>query len=101
VGDVVGVPRGWDLDLRIGGSLFACGVAGAAASAHDVLSEMPAICGSPRKCRGLQTTSKATTRQLKELWAKLANECLERTSDEGRAIREAKTVVARQAEASY
>jgi AraC family transcriptional regulator len=33
--------------------------------------------------------------------AKLANECLERTGDEGRAIREANAVVARQAEASY
>jgi hypothetical protein len=46
-------------------------------------------------------TRKATTRTLKELWAKVANECLERTGDEGRAIREANAVVARQAEASY
>jgi hypothetical protein len=46
-------------------------------------------------------THKATTRRLKELWAKVANECLERTGDEGRAIREANAVVARQAEASY
>jgi hypothetical protein len=32
--------------------------------------------------------------------AKVANECLERTGDEGRAIREANAVVARQAQAS-
>jgi hypothetical protein len=44
---------------------------------------------------------KATTWSLKELWAKVANECLERTGDEGRAIREANAVIARQAEASY
>jgi hypothetical protein len=42
-------------------------------------------------------THKATTWALKELWAKVANECLERTGDEGRAVREANTVVARQA----
>ena len=46
-------------------------------------------------------THKATTWELKELWAKVANECLERTGDEGRAIREANAVVARRAEASY
>ena len=45
-------------------------------------------------------THKATTRELKELWAKVANESLERTGDEGRAIREANAVVARQAEAN-
>jgi len=44
-------------------------------------------------------THKATTWALQELWAKVANECLERTGDEGRAIREANAVVARQAEA--
>jgi hypothetical protein len=43
-------------------------------------------------------THKATTRALKELWAKIANERLERTGDEGRAIREANAVIARQAE---
>jgi hypothetical protein len=43
-------------------------------------------------------THKATTRALKELWAKVVNEYLERTGDEGRAIREANAVVARQAE---
>jgi hypothetical protein len=32
-------------------------------------------------------THKAMTRALKELWAKVANESLERTGDEGRAIR--------------
>ena len=41
-------------------------------------------------------THKATTPALKELWAKIANESLERTGDEGRAIREANAVVARQ-----
>ena len=46
-------------------------------------------------------THKATTPELKELWAKVANDCLERTGDEGRAIREANAVVRRQAEASY
>jgi hypothetical protein len=46
-------------------------------------------------------THKATTSELKELWAKVANESLERTGDEGRAIREANAVIARQAEASY
>jgi len=45
-------------------------------------------------------THKATTWTLKELWAKVANESLERTGDEGRAIREANAVVARQAAAS-
>jgi hypothetical protein len=43
-------------------------------------------------------THKATTTELKELWAKVANEALQRTGDEGRAIREANAVVARQAE---
>ena len=45
-------------------------------------------------------THKATTWELQELWAKVANECLERTGDEGRAIRQANAVIARQAEAS-
>ena len=44
-------------------------------------------------------TRKATSWELKELWAKVANECLERADDEGRAIREANAVVARQMEA--
>ena len=43
-------------------------------------------------------THKATTPELKELWAKVANESLDRTGDEGRAIREANAVTARQAE---
>jgi hypothetical protein len=46
-------------------------------------------------------THKATTWALKELWAKVANQSLERTGDEGRAIREANAVVARQGEPSY
>jgi hypothetical protein len=41
-------------------------------------------------------THKADTPDLKELWAKVANERLEKTGDEGRAIREANAVVARQ-----
>ena len=45
-------------------------------------------------------THKATTWALKELWARVANESLERNGDEGRAIREANAVVARQAGAS-
>jgi hypothetical protein len=32
-------------------------------------------------------THKATTAELKELWAKVANESLERSGNEGRAIR--------------
>jgi hypothetical protein len=43
-------------------------------------------------------THKASSRELKELWAKIANERLERTGDEGRAIREANAVIAHQAE---
>ena len=42
-------------------------------------------------------THKATTLALQALWAKVANEALERTGDEARAIREANAVVARQA----
>jgi hypothetical protein len=41
-------------------------------------------------------THKAKTPELKELWAKVANERLEKTGDEGRAIREANSVVSRQ-----
>jgi hypothetical protein len=46
-------------------------------------------------------TQKGTNWRLKELWAKVANECLERTGDEGRAIREANAVVARRAETGH
>jgi hypothetical protein len=41
-------------------------------------------------------TRKATTPELQELWAKVANEALQRLGDEGQAIREANAVVARQ-----
>jgi hypothetical protein len=41
-------------------------------------------------------THKASTQELKELWAKVANDALARLGDEGRAIREANAVVARQ-----
>lgn len=44
-------------------------------------------------------THETTTWVLKELWAKIANESLERNGHEGRAIREANAVVARQVEA--
>jgi hypothetical protein len=43
-------------------------------------------------------THKATTPALQELWAKVANDALERLGDEGRAICEANAVVGRQAE---
>ncbi|HTQ70554.1 MAG TPA: hypothetical protein VMH92_03570 [Acidocella sp.] len=43
-------------------------------------------------------THKASSRALQELWAKVANECLARTGDEGRAIREANAVIARRVE---
>jgi uncharacterized protein YbjQ (UPF0145 family) len=43
-------------------------------------------------------THKATTPALQELWAKVANEALERLGDESQAIREANAVVGRQAE---
>jgi len=46
-------------------------------------------------------TRKATTRELQGLWAKVANETLERTGDEGRAIREANAVIARLARAQH
>jgi hypothetical protein len=45
-------------------------------------------------------TLKATTPTLRQLWAKVANERLEKTGDEGRAIREANAVVAREFEHS-
>lgn len=44
-------------------------------------------------------THKATTPKLQNLWAKVANEALERLGDEARAIREANAVIARQADA--
>jgi hypothetical protein len=47
-------------------------------------------------------TPKGTrTSELKKLWAEVANECLERTGDEGRAIREANAVIARQEEPNF
>ena len=41
-------------------------------------------------------THKATTPELQQLWAKVANEALQRLGDESQAIREANAVVARQ-----
>jgi len=43
-------------------------------------------------------THKAATQEMKDPWAKVANERLESTGDEARAIREANAVVARKAE---
>lgn len=40
-------------------------------------------------------THKADTQELQDLWAKVANETLERTGDDARAIREANAVIAR------
>jgi hypothetical protein len=45
-------------------------------------------------------TRKAAISELKELWAKVANESLERIGDEGHAIREANAVIGRQAKSS-
>jgi hypothetical protein len=42
-------------------------------------------------------THKAATPELQELWARIANETLDRTGDEARAIREANAVIARHA----
>ena len=42
-------------------------------------------------------TKKATTERIKRQWAEIANQVLEQTGDEGRAIREANAVVARTA----
>ena len=39
-------------------------------------------------------TKKATTDKAKREWAEIANQVLERTGDEGRAIREANAVIA-------
>ena len=63
---------------------------------------MPAIYGNLIKCRGCgKAHAQGRNAGAEELWAKVANESLERTGDEGRAIREANAVVARQAEHSY
>jgi hypothetical protein len=76
---------------------------GTTSSANWLISK-PAVNGRfamPWTANDAQThTHKATTSELKELWAKVANERLEKTGNEGRAIREANAVVARQAERS-
>jgi hypothetical protein len=46
-------------------------------------------------------TPKATTPALNELWARVANESLVGTGDEGRAIREANAMVVRRAAAAW
>jgi hypothetical protein len=40
-------------------------------------------------------TKRATTEAARRLWAEVANQVLERTGDEGRAVREANAVIAR------
>ena len=40
-------------------------------------------------------TKKAATEKAKRQWAEIANQVLEQTGDEGRAIREANAVIAR------
>jgi len=40
-------------------------------------------------------TKKATSEKAKRRWAEIANQVLEKTGDEGRAIREANAVIAR------
>jgi hypothetical protein len=45
-------------------------------------------------------TKKATTGTAKRHWAEIANQVLEKTGDEGRAIREANAVIARTARKS-
>jgi hypothetical protein len=42
-------------------------------------------------------TKKATSEKAKRRWAEIANQVLEKTGDEGRAIREANAVIARTA----
>jgi len=42
-------------------------------------------------------TKKATTEKARRQWAEIANQILEQTGDEGRAIREANAVIARAA----
>jgi hypothetical protein len=43
----------------------------------------------------LSHTKKATTEEARRLWADIPTQVLERTGDEGRAIREANAVIAR------
>ncbi len=45
-------------------------------------------------------THKAITSELKELWANVANQSLERTGNEGRAVRAANAAVARKAQSA-
>jgi hypothetical protein len=84
-------------DLAINASHFRVGVAEIIerSSPSTGASSMP---WTPNDAE--RHTHKATTTALKELWAKVANEALERTGDEGRAVREANAVVSRQAEAT-
>jgi hypothetical protein len=46
--------------------------------------------------RSRETHPQGDDARIARLWAKVANERLEKTGDEGRAIREANSVVARQ-----
>jgi hypothetical protein len=69
---------------------------------RPVANQTPAVDGGnvmPWTANDAQRhTHKASTPALQELWAKVANEALERLGDEGRAIREANAVVGRQSE---
>ena len=67
------------------------GVADAEASLKSRSFQMPWTSSDAER-----HTHKAGTSDLKDLWAKVANESLEKAGDEGRAIREANAVVARQ-----
>jgi hypothetical protein len=67
------------------------------------LNDTPGSAGAARKplaskCPAEIGALLSQTSELKELWAKVANERLESTGDEGRAVHEANAVVARQAE---
>jgi len=73
--------------------------ADAATSAHDLGCETQEMPWFPDDAE--RHTRNATTWTVKELWAKVATQCLERTSGDGRAIGEANAVIARQAETSY
>jgi hypothetical protein len=57
---------------------------------HDGIATMPW-----RPDDATSHTKKATTEKTKREWAEIANQVLERTGDEGRAIREANAVIAR------
>src|SRR5215468_418859 len=99
-----GTPNGWEatvtcLAIALRGLLVA--TAAAAIITYLLLTKSTGGSSMPWTPNDAERhTHKATTSALKELWAKVANESLERTGNEGRAIREANAVIARQAEPS-